>query len=526
MSGTWPARLARAWSGVVHGFTTTLKGGKLRVGPGLAIDPRGRPLRSDAEAVLTLADPPVLDSSGNGFLVVEVGPAEWASGHEKVYGEVCGDGCAGSGSSIQPWIGEGITVELVPRSIEGLGTAGMAQRRNRLASLFFQQERAGGEHWLDLKAGPMAFPITGWDWNAGAPDAPPARVPIAALLAVDGKWVLDVWTARRDIDGPPAKNVWQSRLSMRPWNIFMAQVPQFQAQLVSRAAELEQWDFNDDDLEALKRLETMQLNRVQSKVVGPGYSDWLKRLEKVVQPLALNSGHVLGGMGFEDLPPAGYLPIPQAGKGVRAAVQQLLGSRLDYRFVSASADYVARAVDESQHRDRIPLAGTKPWPELDILIPKPAAGGLALGWVAFVHRSCCDAKEAAPETEPVGVYIAHVHRGAEKPNQHNVPGLRDQGKWVAELKYPHRDWAYPADNPAVLAAFTTFVAALGEKGISFDVYLVGLAAEDKLPLIAVRASLPGASLDSGLTAPVYSVSQDANKQEAIIIVIEPKDEEN
>ena len=52
--------------------------------------------------------------------------------------------------------------------------------------------------------------------------------------------------------------------------------------------------------------------------------------------------------------------------------------------------------------------------------------------------------------------------------------------------------------------------------------MIGLSAEDRLPLAAVRASLLGASLDSGLLTPVYTASPAKLEREAIIIVIQQK----
>ncbi|MBG0737940.1 hypothetical protein IV500_00600 [Paeniglutamicibacter antarcticus] len=512
-----------AGSGVVYGYTVSLDGENLRVEPGLAIDPQGRPLRSNAEAVLQLKDPPALDSSGNGFLVVEVGPAEWPSGHEKVYGEVCGDGCSGSGSAIQPWIGEGITVELVARSLEGLSTASSVLRRNRLASLYFDQERRNGHPWLQPDGGQPVIPVTGWNWNAGTPAAQPAHVPIAALLAVDGKWVLDVWTARRDMDGPPAKNVWQNRLSMRPWSIFMAQVLQFQAQLAAHAAELAQLDF---DAEAFKTFEPLRelslrlkLTRTQEAALGKDFLEKVAKAAKALPLTAVKTGKSLRAMGFEELPPAGYLPIPKAAPNVESAVRLLLGNRLDYRFRSCSADYVAVAVDESQHRDRIPLTEAKHQPEVDILVPQPPADGPDYGWVAFVHRSCCEVKEIPPAAEPVDVYFRRFEGGpGQLPTIYGNQKL--EGDPAAELLYPPSDWAFPGNNYKVVNLFTDFLTSQALEPAQYNVYMVGLAAESRLPLIAVRASLLAASLDSGLLAPVFSFTRAAGQREAIVIAVE------
>ncbi len=63
-------------------------------------------------------------------------------------------------------------------------------------------------------------------------------VPLAVLLQVDGRWVVDTWTARRDIGAGSAEDTWRSRLGMRPWNVFMAQVLQFQDQLNALVPDL------------------------------------------------------------------------------------------------------------------------------------------------------------------------------------------------------------------------------------------------------------------------------------------------
>lgn len=510
-----------AGTGVVYGFTVTLEGTTLRVGPGLAIDPQGRPLRSDADAVIELKDPPALDSGGNGFLVVEVGPAEWASGHEKVYGEVCGDCCSGSGSSIQPLIGEGITVELVPRSIEGLGTANPAHRRNRLASLFFAQERMSGT-WVRPEPGLQSPPVTSWDWSAGTAGATAARVPIAALLAVNGAWVLDVWIARRDIDGPPAKSLWNQRLSLRPWNIFMAQVLQFQAQLSSHAQELEQLEIDAEAFESLEQLKELylkiKLTRAQEKAVGQELRETVETANKT-PGTRIKSGKSLRVLGFEDLPPAGYLPIPTSAS-TDEAVRLLLGRQVDLRFRSCTADYVARAVDESQHRDRISLLDAKRHTQVDILIPTPAADGLSLGWVAFVHRNCCEVKEEVPDTEEVDVYITSYNDNPESFMEQLQQNPKMAGELVAQLRYPLSRWDYPADTLKVTEAFMNyFTEDFKKKG--YGVYLVGLSTKERLPLITLRASLLGASLDSGLLAPVYSLEDAKNLRESIIIGLSP-----
>ncbi|HEY6145541.1 MAG TPA: hypothetical protein VIV13_04660, partial [Solirubrobacterales bacterium] len=47
----------------------------------------------------------------------------------------------------------------------------------------------------------------------------------------DAGWSVDVWAARRDRGDPSPARTWQYRLGMRPWDVYVAQILQFQAQL-------------------------------------------------------------------------------------------------------------------------------------------------------------------------------------------------------------------------------------------------------------------------------------------------------
>src|SRR5207249_7421715 len=64
----------------------------------------------------------------------------------------------------------------------------------------------------------------------GIPPEPQA-VPIGVLQKIAGNFVLDTWTARREVNGPPGAVRWAGHLAMRPWSVFLAQVLQFQDQL-------------------------------------------------------------------------------------------------------------------------------------------------------------------------------------------------------------------------------------------------------------------------------------------------------
>jgi hypothetical protein len=115
-----------------------------------------------------------------------------------------------------------------------------------------------------------------------------------------------------------------------------------------------------------------------------------------------------------ELPPAGYLP-DLGGQGAnRAALTRLFDDTVDLRFCAVRADYVAGAVQDAQHLDRIPLdPSSDPRPQVDILVPVLPADleGLetdAYGWVAFVRRSerQCDGQDH--HVDRVDVYLSMV----------------------------------------------------------------------------------------------------------------------
>jgi len=190
-------------TGVVYGYGITVHGATLEVTAGLAIEPAGRVLRSASTAVVSLAEKDLPEIEPDGFWVIEVGPASWPSGNAPVYGTLCADPC--SGSSISPYLVEGVQVGLRADVLAGLGAVPSDQRRNWLASHYYEREREQSEPWLVPGHTPgVVDRLLGHDWT-GTPAAPSsAAVPLGSLQLVNGTWLLDVWVARRDIGGPPA----------------------------------------------------------------------------------------------------------------------------------------------------------------------------------------------------------------------------------------------------------------------------------------------------------------------------------
>ena len=407
-----------AGAGVVHGYQAGLSETKagttsgttsgttcrtiLTVGPGLAIDPSGRPLRSKSAVELPLDN---LAVENDRFWIVQVMKGEpHLSGSENVYGNLCDDPC--SSATIQPWADEGVIVQIVTDSFAGLSTVNPpALRRNWLASHYFERERANGDPWLVPGAD---GPTLSKPWSDGTPEPAPAAVPIAVLLHLPPQlWVLDVWTARRDMSAAPPQPAWQSRLGMRPWNIFIAQVLQFQAQSADRAAAATmQAPATEAGANIVKLIEEAVSAYNDTDVKPPKLGEALAALQGAEPAPVTETAPTLPQQGFAELPPAGFLPDPAGEKDPARYYTQLFGGSVDVRVCPSSADYALRAVEHAQHLDRIPLDQSKNRPKVDVLLPTELADLPALrtsqyGWAAYVrHR--------ATTSDAAGQQSAHI----------------------------------------------------------------------------------------------------------------------
>lgn len=219
---TYAAELAQAvglaaGTGVVYGFRPEIAADhtSVEVGPGLAIDPTGRPLQAtEAKAVVRFLDAPLQNTDG--FWVVEIARTTLPFGTEKIFGNVCDDPC--STSALQPWVAEGVVARLRPDSLEGFAGVPADQKRSWLASTYFERTRQRSQPWL-VPAAPNAViaSITGRDWTdvARAPEG--TWVPLGVVWRDGDTPRLDMWTARREIFGRFGDDLWRSRLAMRPW---------------------------------------------------------------------------------------------------------------------------------------------------------------------------------------------------------------------------------------------------------------------------------------------------------------------
>ncbi|MEU9078171.1 hypothetical protein [Kitasatospora sp. NPDC048538] len=375
--------------GVVEGFQVAVAQGELKVGGGLAIDAAGRPLRSRHEVSLPLKD---LRPGNDAFWWVEVTRADWDYGETAVQGLLCEDPCAGPTTNRQ-YTAEGVRIGLTAARMTGLEEQLSPNRRNWLASRLFEAEQRDDSPWT---SDPAVLP-TAWEPPADY-SRPPVRVALVIPVGPDtAQWVVDVWAARREVGAPPPERWWQGRLGMRPWNAYAAQILQFQAQSA-------QWRDTRTDA-AAERATDQMLKEVEAEIgqlvdrAGRARSgialEMRRSLERARSRIRdqLADDRAAAGLplpplterGFGELPPAGYLAVRSDPDLLQREVRRLLGDRLGLSFCYATRADIAEAVQQAQHRDRIPLDSGA---EVDVLVP---VGGAVQdvawtgGWVAFVR---------------------------------------------------------------------------------------------------------------------------------------------
>lgn len=411
--------------GVVYGYDTALSNGSLRVGGGLAIDVEGRvvylPDATDIgiEALITssASAPGKRDSADDGavfgecrpsrgdapgavidgvrYYVITVGHIEGLCGSEDVFGKLCEEACVTS--SARPYLLEGVLVraEPVPAGMQLPASTEVAltgrHLRSRIASAYFAYE---SELIGDLISAD-GLAKNGWCHGASLPGGITSGVPIA-LLARSGSQTLflDRWVVARERMEAPPKRYWASIMAMRPWNVFLAQVLQFQCQLHNLFSDGKPVPMDDpcDDSRAVLRETSIQVKtilaayrktaeRLAADASAGQLDPVLKGLEQVESKLksggiklTVPSRRLLIDGGIVELPSAGYLPIqPESESSVNEQVRRMLGEGVDLRFCVVRPDYVPHALEEAQHMQRISLLqgldnpGAKP--KVDVLVP-------------------------------------------------------------------------------------------------------------------------------------------------------------
>lgn len=421
--------------GVVHGYNLSLAadGDNLNLGPGLAIDPQGRVLL--LPEALSIGIQELIDKSrqlkispstapvGNGnfddcTVVVETLPdsvvqagnlylitiafTEALCGQEDVFGKLCEEACATS--TDRPYLVEGIILRAIPLQLQKpLPTSAVValsqlHLRSRVASSYFEDERQKVANFISGDG------LRSDVWCFGAEAAGGLDVPIGIVArAGNATLFLDAWTARRErIDTPP-KRYWQWRMAMRPWDVFLAQILQFQCQLSELFKKQPPADGGGDDpcasiineasdtvnklasfyqtITERFTLQPLSLAANGSVETPPALEDGLAtlldfqtRLQVLSAATLIPSDRFLVDGGIIELSSAGYLPVtPNSIISVNEQVRRLLGKGVDLRFCIVRPDFVPHALEEAQHMERISLLegldDPKNKPKLDVLVP-------------------------------------------------------------------------------------------------------------------------------------------------------------
>ena len=407
-------------SGVVEGFdvSTGGSGDLLAIGAGLAIDGAGRVLylpdgfsasladivaKSSRAAELVKAsrngsskfahcvDGETKDGSGGlapgaEFYKLSIAHAEDACGNEDVYGKLCEDACATDEQ--RRYLVEGIVLRATPfrpRSPFPTSKAvALTERhvRSQLASAWFADEAA-------IHGTPMSAEwIRSSVWCHASSRETGSEVPIAIVGRLGTGLFVDVWIVRRErIDVPP-RRYWAWNMAMRPWEVFLAQILQFQCQLSSKTKNGGTPGFTDPcqpHADALEQAELyiQQVEVSRQKMIKKAAADMpaldidLTQLREKFEKLRTSvsaPAQTLLDAGIVELPSAGYLPVLPGGKpSVEDQVRRLMGEGVDLRFCSVRTDYVPHAVEEAQHMERISLLtgldNPEAKPKVDILVP-------------------------------------------------------------------------------------------------------------------------------------------------------------
>lgn len=440
--------------GVVHGLDVSLEGDSVVVQPGLAIDGRGRVCLLVSEVRASLDDllgerrapvkhvpglrdrivgrprfEPCIDlperlppgvTGGTAVYAVVVRHAESACGWEEVRGRACEDAC--DASMERPYLVEHATVGLCPLHLSSPLPASSAltltdrHLRSRIAAAVFADELARAGSWISGEA--LRSP--GWCLGASPTTEPCGEDVPVGLLAVRGTATLflDPWPVRRERMEAPPRRSWAGRVRMRPWDVFLAQVLQFQCHLAEVLGDPPAGGGSPADPcgttrtllgEAISLLDAMGAGlQDESPTVAEGRMEAARREEVRAQPSGSTAerfravggyqriaelrrlardlvgprrpaARILVDGGIVELPPAGYLPVdPRAEDGLRRQVADLLGPGVDLRLCAVRADQVAGELEAAQHLDRISLLRGIDNPArreaVDILVPDGEPG--------------------------------------------------------------------------------------------------------------------------------------------------------
>lgn len=429
-------------TGVVHGLDARRgSGDQIDVDGGLALAPSGRVVylpqqtslsisqliaRSDGDtfdpakaAAVGTADfrlcrpdepvgPDQVTAAGE-FWLLTAAAAEALCGEEERFGQLCESACATE--TDRSVAVEGVLFRVhrlaldLPTSTR-VPSDGVHQR-SRVASAFFEAER----HRIGSRInGPG---IRSSIWCEGADGIGGEEVPLAVFNRSGGvtSW-LDMWTARREIMETTPQRYWGFRFAMRPLDVFLAQVLQFQCQLLALgdSGPVGGGDPCADERDALLAANSVLAEllgardgagsggtpdlEIEQPARGPGgigiradlpiATAFEKRAVQQLAELNVLIGNALIGKapsatgsalidgGIVETPSGGYLPV-DPNRSVEAQVHAFFGPGVDLRFCAVRPDFIPEALQAAQHMERISLIRGIDNPddleEVDVLVP-------------------------------------------------------------------------------------------------------------------------------------------------------------
>ncbi|GAA3650902.1 hypothetical protein GCM10022237_08320 [Nocardioides ginsengisoli] len=401
-------------SGVVNGFDAELTGSAgIRVGGGLALAPSGRVVYLPSTTDLTI-DELIARSTGafdpasattpkgaadfapcppdqpagpdhtvatTALYVLTAASAEALCGEEERFGQLCGDACATDAD--RSVAVEGVRFRVHPLTLS-LPTSVRVpftglHLQSRVASAYYAAERRAVASMIS-GAG-LRLPV----WCHGAEPIGGEEVALAVFDRAGGLTTfVDDWTARRELVETSPQRSWQWRMAMRPLDVFLAQVLQFQCQLASVPGGPEPTQGGDPC--AAERTVLGDVHALLGKIGDDNAHDAILaklaelrgRVGDVLSGARLSpSGSLLIDHGIVETPSAGYLPVDPE-HDVRQQVGAWFGPGVDLRFCAVRPDFVPEAFQEAQHMDRISLTqgidDPKALEEVDVLVP---GGGFA-----------------------------------------------------------------------------------------------------------------------------------------------------
>lgn len=529
--------------GVVEGFAISAGPGdtaSLDISPGLAVDADGRPLRSRTVINLPLTGALVPPLPTNGFWWIEILAASWPHGDAQVTGTLCDEPCGG-GTSKRLYLAEGVQARLSAGDRPGLGNASPFRRRSWLAGVLFAEEEADGQRQTLSATGALGAVDT---WRPAAPPPPSSRQPVVRIgvLIPGGAQTpdeVDTWAARRDRDVSPPGQHWRWRLGMRPWQVFVAQILQFQQQLAERyggTVPPSEQKLVLDAVEQLRRAGDLAAGRtkqVTGRILAQLADELTARAGTAVDP-----GETLLDLGFLDLPPAGFLPYPHGDPaGVAGWLAKMLPAELATTICECRMADVAQAFEGARHRGRIPLESPdRTTTAVTILVPLGDDGDLLADWVAFVRSdetACPPPDETEDPTDEVEVFVVDDRADRDRfaadvtallggtiPDRIVAEKAEDVQKHL--LRYPPGAWSLPTDDGYPLA-YATVQRALEEAPTALVFALV--VKHEDAPLGVLRGTLLGTPfLSSQRLGPVQAVTHRApGRRPAIVVVQGPVD---